>query len=427
MISDMFNLTVTDVPQNTYIEGIREVKLGLELNLDCFTEADPPANSYSWYFKPENEQEFQILPYTRHEYVIKEVAVINAGVYKCSAQNVIGKGENSSETNILVLSSVQHAGMYTCEAYNSQGQSSSSNQLKVLYAPKNVRVSAYPGVELKEGSELKLHCTADSVPEVSAYTWKKSLGTHPVIVGHGQTLTLLLRSSDSDYYFCISSNEIGSAESQAVNIRVKYRPRITIIHNMSSVGPFERLAPVHLICSVQSDPPVTLFAWYNLEKNTLLSTNQNYTVQPQHPGTYYCNASNEVGKSSSEPVEIYPNQLFIKRLVQVIIPLLVILFLIGVIFLVLRPDYNIHTTYDRLKLPSMLEQQAAKEDYENVSGVCSSKQPFPNTNSDSDSSESGDEVAYTIPIFPATSHHNPHRGRYSSDEEDKTEYSQVKI
>lgn len=86
------------------------------------------------------------------------------------------------------------------------------------------------------------------------------------------------------------------------------RPRITIIHNMTSLGLWQKEVPVHLSCSVQCYPPATLFAWYKLEENTtVLSKDQNYTVQPQNSGTYYCYASNEVGKSRSEPVKIYIN------------------------------------------------------------------------------------------------------------------------
>lgn len=89
-------------------------------------------------------------------------------------------------------------------------------------APKNVTALADPGVELKEGSNLTLTCKADSVPEVSAYTWKKSSVTHSETVGHGQKITLhFLKSSDSDHYFCISRNEIGSAKSSSIFIRVK--------------------------------------------------------------------------------------------------------------------------------------------------------------------------------------------------------------
>lgn len=89
-------------------------------------------------------------------------------------------------------------------------------------APKNVLASANPGEVLKEGSNLELTCKAESVPQVYNYTWKKSLQTHPVTVGHGQKITIrFLNSSDSDHYFCISSNEVGSSSSSPLYIRVK--------------------------------------------------------------------------------------------------------------------------------------------------------------------------------------------------------------
>lgn len=77
----------------------------------------------------------------------------------------------------------------------------------------------------------------------------------------------------------------------------------------------------------------------------------------------------------------------------------------------------------------MQKRQDGYEDYENVSGACVPKQPFPNINWDSDSSESDEEeqVNYTKVSFTVTSHHNPQKKVFSSDEEEKTEYSEVKI
>lgn len=85
-------------------------------------------------------------------------------------------------------------------------------------APKNVKASAHPSEELKEGSKLTLTCEADSMPPVSEYTWKKS----SVTVGNGQTITFhSLNTSDSAPYFCTSRNEMGTARSSPIYIRVK--------------------------------------------------------------------------------------------------------------------------------------------------------------------------------------------------------------
>lgn len=80
---------------------------------------------------------------------------------------------------------------------------------------------------------------------------------------------------------------------------------------MTSLGLWEKAVPIHLSCNVQCDPPATFFAWYKMEENTtVLSNNVNYTVQPQNPGMYYCYARNEEGESRSEPVKIFLNRTY---------------------------------------------------------------------------------------------------------------------
>lgn len=91
-----------DAPQKASIDGTSKLKLGLTLQLECITEAYPVANNYSWYFKPEHEQQFLCLSNTDKVYRIEKVAVHNAGLYKCSAENAIGFGTNSTELNVLV-------------------------------------------------------------------------------------------------------------------------------------------------------------------------------------------------------------------------------------------------------------------------------------------------------------------------------------
>lgn len=75
------------------------------------------------------------------------------------------------------------------------------------------------------------------------------------------------------------------------------------------------------------------------------------------------------------------------------------------------------------------EQQGGHEDYENMFAACTLKQPLPNIDWDSDSSESEDEVNYTKVSFTAIQNGNPRKdtGTSSSDEEGKIEYTEVKI
>ncbi|KAF4086290.1 hypothetical protein AMELA_G00104250, partial [Ameiurus melas] len=263
---------------------LAELKEGDKLTLMCLVQSSNPEvdmQSYKWY---KDGQE--INQQTMNTFTVPSVRQRDKGGYQCQARNSVGEtmsthitlvsvkyppktpnltmkevvkeGElytitctvesspqatltlsrssltnpekdiitvNEIQSNILKFAAnatVSDAGMYTCEAENTEGKNFSKNQLKVLYAPKSVTALADPGVELKEGSNLTLTCKADSLPEVSAYTWIKSSVTHSETVGHGQKITLhFLKSSDSDHYFCISRNEIGSANSSSIFIRVK--------------------------------------------------------------------------------------------------------------------------------------------------------------------------------------------------------------
>ncbi|KAL7849082.1 hypothetical protein SRHO_G00207050 [Serrasalmus rhombeus] len=607
-------ISVKYAPEGTSIQGPSEIKLGSALRLSCFSNANPEADHYSWYYKSEGKLEYVVLSHmTPHkEHRIEKVALGNSGWYMCSSRNVIGAGLNSTGFNVHILYpprqlnlsmapvvretevlniyctvesypeakitlsrtsltnpsiktemvvskssnkltfsgnvSDSYAGEYTCTAENTEGKNYTRQQLTVLYAPKDVEVQVHPSEELKEGTELTLNCTARSEPSVSKYTWKKSLGTDTKIIGEGQILTMhSLVVSDAGNYYCTASNVLGINQSASVQIRVKYRPHITIIHNLTSLGLWDREAPVQLACKADCYPAATDYIWYRKDGKTdiTVASGQNYTVQPQHPGIYFCKAKNEMGESTSEPAELFG--FFHQILLKILISIFFICILIGVIILVHRifmrkrssdgavsqsrffavipsrsstvsnfflgswnhtrenlmiedemdswhhsgnqsattahsdsstnrhnlagrPVANIHTVYDAVKLPQAIQKdstastvnyanlqikdptkssdgeravyavvsknkqntkvvQGGNEDYENISGVNAARPDFSNIIWDSSSSEEEEELNYTQVTVTGTPLHKPrHRGNdSSSDEEYRTEYSQVKM
>ncbi|XP_062873413.1 LOW QUALITY PROTEIN: B-cell receptor CD22 [Trichomycterus rosablanca] len=614
--SDLINISVKYAPQNTAIHGTSEVKLGHTLDtLRCTTDANPPPNNYSWYFKQENTHKYVSLSQTRSQNLFGFADVSDAGWYMCSARNALGSGSNSTEFQVsvlypprqlnlnikpvvkesekltiqctvksspqstltlrrtsvmepqgnLILSSSQtsniltfsfnvsesDSGIYTCTAKNTEGQNYTKQDLKVLYSPKNVTITAHPGTELKEGFNLTLTCTARSDPPVSSYSWMKSVEAHSVKVGDGPILTQhFLKDSYSGNYSCIAKNYLGSTHSAPVHIKVKYRPHITVINNVTLLAHWAGDVPVHLSCNVHCYPPATSYAWYRLEDETALSNSQSYTVQPQNPGTYYCSATNEMGSSKSELVQLYANSFSLQYF---FISIFVVCILIGIIFLVHRflsgkkffgtkeehkqsfflsimptlsstlsdlhllgsrintqenlvtegiterralnnPSTaaanqnisasrnqqgslsNIHTMHDAPKLSQAMpkghryteddlttinyatlqfpvinhsNKSASKndgceiiyanvsnnkqkpknenEDYENVIGAFASKPPFSNTIWDWDSSDEEEEVNYSTVSITVTAHHNPRKPKLSSEDEDKTEYSEIKV
>lgn len=83
-------------------------------------------------------------------------------------------------------------------------------------------------------------------------------------------------------------------------------PNINIVHNQTE---WNWELPVYLTCSADAYPPASHYKWYREEDNTtLLSDQQNFTVQPQNPGMYYCTAANSVGNSRSEHIKLFVSE-----------------------------------------------------------------------------------------------------------------------
>ena len=66
---------------------------------------------------------------------------------------------------------------------------------------------------------------------------------------------------------------------------------------------------VTLSCNSLSYPPVRQYVWYmkkdDYQGNIEVSYHQNYTVNSDKPGVYYCTAENEIDKRMSDPIEMF--------------------------------------------------------------------------------------------------------------------------
>ena len=66
---------------------------------------------------------------------------------------------------------------------------------------------------------------------------------------------------------------------------------------------------VVLSCSSSSFPPIIQYKWYWTVKgkfvDKFVSEDQNLTVPPTQPGTYYCVALNEIAAKRSDAVDLF--------------------------------------------------------------------------------------------------------------------------
>ncbi|XP_026137801.1 B-cell receptor CD22-like isoform X1 [Carassius auratus] len=272
--SNIIQIDVKYGPEGVKVQpvNIKDLKEGDELTLKCLVERGNPAvYQFMWYKNSQNQSE------TSETFIISKVTEEDRGSYQCQADN----GIRTEISDILEVS--------------------------VKYAPENVTVSVKG--EQRLGSELTLTCEAHADPAPSSYEWKKGFNGQLKTIEqkHEQRLHFLsLEISDSGQYACIAQNSIGKTESPLVEIKVKHVPIIKIAHNMTTLTQWNWEFPVSLTCSADAHPPAKVYNWYREEDNvTVLSEHQNFTVQPQNPGIYYCTAANAIGESRSENIMLF--------------------------------------------------------------------------------------------------------------------------
>uniref|UniRef100_A0A668A1S0 B-cell receptor CD22 n=1 Tax=Myripristis murdjan TaxID=586833 RepID=A0A668A1S0_9TELE len=338
------------------------------------------------------------------------------------------------------------AGRYLCKAKNSEGSDSTEKELVVKYGP-NVR----------EKEDLVLKCKAESNPPVTSYTWRTTAARTEELEGQKDILTLRsVTPSHSGLYSCTAHNDLGTGKSQEFEVKVMYVKIDISLLNWKS--------PANLSCRCHSFPAVSQYQWYKITEEesdgTWVSSGQNYTVSPDKPGMYYCTAKNQMGlqppalpASSRQHVRhqahtvpdrdkahtvghgagwagVYAG---VKRFIEEPSDTNGIVcgchsqFLFSLFLL--RPASNISTVYCTVNLPK--GKQGKHDVYENIGKARAQKQPVA-SNFDSDSSEEDVEINYSVVNFKAKSgnqggHHSRTKGYSSSDEEDKTQYSEVRI
>nr|XP_046193243.1 B-cell receptor CD22-like [Oncorhynchus gorbuscha] len=161
-----------------------EIVEGSSVTLTCSSDANPPVQSYTWWYK-KNGGDYQSM--TGPQHVFNQI--------------------RSSDT-----------GEYYCEAWNEMGTDRSRTiNMDVKYGPRNTSVSVSPSGEIVEGSSVTLTCSSDANPPVDKYTWYFQNETF--LNGCGQMYNISnFKSKDSGHYHCEAWNRRGSRNSTALMI-----------------------------------------------------------------------------------------------------------------------------------------------------------------------------------------------------------------
>ncbi|XP_067831309.1 basement membrane-specific heparan sulfate proteoglycan core protein-like [Heptranchias perlo] len=151
------------------------------------------------------------------------------------------------------------AGEYRCVAENEHGAVESSITITVEHPPKGTAVIFSRAMHgIREGDNVTLTCSSESVPPASGYVWFRIDGnTRAQLNTSARSINLahVTRENDADFY-CTASNPLGSSTSPIVHLSVEYKPEISDVSECAW-----RDQGITCVCATRSNPPGNL-TWH---------------------------------------------------------------------------------------------------------------------------------------------------------------------
>ncbi|XP_071202446.1 B-cell receptor CD22-like [Salvelinus alpinus] len=325
-------------PKNTSVSvsPSGEIVEGSSVTLTCSSDANPPVQSYTWWYK-KNGGEYQSM--TGPQHVFSQIQSSDTGEYYCEAQNEMGT-DRSRTIN-----------------------------MDVKYGPKNTSMSVSPSGEIVEGSSVTLTCSSDANPPVDKYTWYKK--NEASLTGSEKTYNFTtISSEDSGEYYCEAENKYGRLNSSSVSVDVQYGPKNTSV-SVSPSGEIVEGSSVTLTCSSDANPPVDKYTWYFQNKTFLNGFEQIYNIsnfKSKDNGHYHCEAWNGRGSRNSTALMIIlpGKQTVLTAAVGItVVVLVVILCLSGLMWFRKKASKSTSDTRDT----SENVQGDSSPVYDNISGM----------------------------------------------------------
>lgn len=206
----------------------------------------------------------------------------------------------------LEISNVQPGDMgeYVCQASRPTpwGYVTRVYDIQVMY-PASIRTIPESGVlEVNLKEEVNMECVPNGVPTPAVSWWTKD-GEIPLLTNRPQLRFYVDHRNRSGQYTCVANNGIGDPASATIDLRVKYKPEITVQKPWVHASPGIR---TQLDCNVIAwpDPEVEwFFTNTTVPYSTRIvkhSTGHNHSlvirnVMTKDYGFYLCRAWNSLG------------------------------------------------------------------------------------------------------------------------------------
>ncbi|XP_014252897.1 synaptogenesis protein syg-2-like [Cimex lectularius] len=238
-----------------------------------------------------------------------------------STSEAVSEGGNITSSTLKFRPIISdNGGRLICRAdnpYVTAGALEDTWKLDVSYVPQiklEFGSKLDPG-GIEEGNDVYFECKIDANPRAYKVIWKHNnhivQGNQKggVIISHKDLALQSVRKSQSGNYTCIASNVEGDGESNAVQLKVMYKPMCKEVQK--SVIGVGRSEEARVLCEVEAFPAPDRFHWSfnnsaeNMEispsrfHNSLQLSLSTLSYTPQNEmdyGTVMCWASNSAGQ-----------------------------------------------------------------------------------------------------------------------------------
>ncbi|XP_062527453.1 cell adhesion molecule Dscam2 isoform X27 [Bombyx mori] len=194
-------------------------------------------------------------------------------------------GHKSSSLSIDSVASI-HNGVYTCSATNIGGHANYSSELTVNVPPRWILEPTDKA--FAQGSDAKVECKADGFPKPQV-TWKRAEGdtpgdykdlkpNNPNVKVEDGTLTISnIQKTNEGYYLCEAVNGIGSGLSALILISVQAPPQFEIkMRNQTA----RKSEPAVLQCQAKGEKPIGII-WNMNNKRLEPKSDPRYTIREE--------------------------------------------------------------------------------------------------------------------------------------------------
>ncbi|XP_037738147.1 cell adhesion molecule 1 isoform X2 [Chelonia mydas] len=222
---------------------------------------------------------------------------------------------SNSELRVSLTNvSISDEGRYFCQLYTDPPQEIYTT-MTVLVPPRNLMIDIQKDIAT-EGEEIELNCTAMASRPATTIRWFKGNKELPgkseveqwsdMFTVTSQLLLTVGREDDGVPVICLVDHPAVKDLQTQRYLEVMYKPQVRVLQNYPLQGLTREGEPLELTCTAFGKPQPTEVKWLRVDDempqhvvvsgSNLLINNLNKTDN----GTYRCEASNAVGKSSAD-------------------------------------------------------------------------------------------------------------------------------